>query len=163
MDEGRVVGVEIDVRRLLDDGQQAEEIEQAIAATNKAVERGQDTVVYTSRNIISGLNDAHSLQIGQRVSGSLVQVIAALTHRPRYLVAKGGITSSDVATAGLGARRAMILGQVLPGVPVWELGDETRYPGIAYIVFPGNVGSECALVDIRNRLGEYQYGVRSKE
>ena len=152
LSEGRIAAVEIDVRRLLDFKQQADEIEKTIATMNQAVEGGRDTVVYTSRNVISGRDNAHSLQIGQQVSGSLVQIISALKHRPRYLVAKGGITSSDIATTGLGVRRAMILGQVLPGVPVWELGDETRYPGMAYIVFPGNVGSEHALVDIRNRL-----------
>jgi uncharacterized protein YgbK (DUF1537 family) len=42
----------------------------------------------------------------------------------------------------------MVLGQILPGVPVWRLGSESRYPGIPYIVFPGNVGNVEALADI---------------
>jgi len=75
-----------------------------------------------------------------------------LTLQPRYLVAKGGITSSDITTAGLGICRAVILGQILPGVPVWELGNEARFPGLAYIVFPGNVGCKNALVQIEERL-----------
>jgi len=41
---------------------------------------------------------------------------------------------------------------VLPGVPVWRLGLESRWPGMAYIVFPGNVGDDDALADIRQRL-----------
>jgi uncharacterized protein YgbK (DUF1537 family) len=59
-------------------------------------------------------------------------------------VAKGGITSSDVVTGALGARSATVLGQLLPGVPVWRVGGG-RHPGIALVVFPGNVGDEDAL------------------
>lgn len=46
----------------------------------------------------------------------------------------------------------MVMGQVLPGVPVWQLGEEARWPGMAYIIFPGNVGSDEALAEIRRRL-----------
>jgi uncharacterized protein YgbK (DUF1537 family) len=38
-----------------------------------------------------------------------------------------------------------VLGQVLPGVPVWQLGAEARFPGLNYVVFPGNVGGADAL------------------
>jgi len=64
------------------------------------------------------------------------------------LLAKGGITSSDVATQGLDVRRAIVLGQILPGVPVWRTGDESLHPGLAYIVFPGNVGDVHALANV---------------
>ena len=49
-------------------------------------------------------------------------------------------------------KRARVLGQLLPGVPVWELGDETKFPGLPYIVFPGNVGGPTALVEAVERL-----------
>ena len=68
--------------------------------------------------------------------------------RHAELLAKGGITSSDIATQGLGVQRALVLGQILPGVPVWQLGPETRYPGLGYIVFPGNVGGPQALAEV---------------
>lgn len=148
----QAMAIEIDVIQLLDTGQRAQEIERVIATMNKSIGEGVDTVIYPSRKLSSGRDSAHSLKIGKQVSDSLVQIIAALDHQPRYLVAKGGITSSDVATAGLGVRRAMIIGQILPGVPVWKLGDEARYPGMAYIVFPGNVGGKKALVQIEECL-----------
>jgi uncharacterized protein YgbK (DUF1537 family) len=78
--------------------------------------------------------------------------VQAISTRPRYLLAKGGITSSDVATQGLNVKRAMVLGQILPGVPVWKLGSESRHPGLNYIVFPGNVGDAQSLVKIVNML-----------
>ena len=37
---------------------------------------------------------------------------------PAFVVAKGGITSNDVAVKSLGVRRADVLGQVVAGVPV---------------------------------------------
>jgi len=42
----------------------------------------------------------------------------------------------------------MVLGQILPGVPVWRMGDESRYPGLVYIIFPGNVGSASSIGDV---------------
>jgi uncharacterized protein YgbK (DUF1537 family) len=67
-------------------------------------------------------------------------------------LAKGGITSSDVATKGLAVKRALVPGQILPGVPVWQLGAESRYPGLTYIVFPGNVGGPGAIADVVSAL-----------
>jgi uncharacterized protein YgbK (DUF1537 family) len=60
-------------------------------------------------------------------------------------VAKGGITSIQVAKTALGVNEALALGQIQPGVPVWRMGAESRWPGLAYVVFPGNVGDENAL------------------
>jgi len=41
---------------------------------------------------------------------------------------------------GLKMKRAIVLGQIIPGVPVWKLGEETTFPGMPYVVYPGNVG-----------------------
>ena len=68
--------------------------------------------------------------------------------RPRFLIAKGGITSSDVGTKALHVKRAWVQGQIGPGVPVWRTGPESRFPGIPYIIFPGNVGGDTLLRDV---------------
>ncbi|MCB0160008.1 MAG: hypothetical protein KDD83_17875, partial [Caldilineaceae bacterium] len=144
--------VEIAVPALLDDAGRDAEIARVRTALDASLARGEDVVLYTSRALVTGADSAASLAIGQRVSASLVAVVSGLTVRPRYLLAKGGITSSDLATAALGIRRAWVMGQVLPGVPVWRAGEESKYPGLSYIVFPGNVGGVDALVDVRTRL-----------
>jgi uncharacterized protein YgbK (DUF1537 family) len=82
------------------------------------------------------------------VSDALVQVVRAIALRPRFLIAKGGITSCDLATDGLGMRKARVLGQASAGVPVWELGPETAHPGMRLVVWPGNVGAPGALRDL---------------
>ena len=152
LESGKVKAVEISVHALLDDDRRNSEIDRAVRAVDQSLENGEDTVVFTSRKVVKATSDEENLTIGRRVSDSLIRIVQGLTCQPRYLVAKGGITSSDVATKGLGVRRAMVLGQLLPGVPVWQLGDEARYPGMAYIVFPGNVGDDRALAAIQERL-----------
>lgn len=147
-----LIGIEMEVDKLLDQSTQAAEIRRVTQATTAALENGYDCAVFTSRKLIAGDDAAASLAIGQRVSNSLIEVVRGLSIQPSYLVAKGGITSSDVATKGLGVVRAMVIGQPLPGVPAWRLGPETRYPDMAYIVFPGNVGEDDALVQLRRGL-----------
>jgi len=111
----------------------------------KALSAGQDVMVFTSRPRVGGDSPAGSLQISSRISEALVELVRGLEVRPRYLLAKGGVTSSDLATRALGVKRAMVLGQLVPGVPVWRLGLEAKFPGMTYVVFPGNIGGPDAL------------------
>jgi uncharacterized protein YgbK (DUF1537 family) len=143
-----VVSVEVQVQALLAEAQYDAEVARVTQAIEQALRRDADVVLFTSRALVTGADAPSTLAIGQRVSAGLVAVVRALATRPRYLLAKGGITSSDIATQGLGVKRAMVLGQILPGVPVWQLGPETRYPGLGYIVFPGNVGGPQALAEV---------------
>lgn len=152
LDSGRVTAIEIAVERVLSPTKRAGEIARAARLAEAAMRRGEDTAVITSRGLVVGDDATRSLAIGQQVSESLVAIVRAITTRPRYLLAKGGITSSDVATAGLGVTRAWVLGQLVPGVSVWQLGPESRYPGMAYIVFPGNVGEPRTLLDVVSAL-----------
>jgi len=147
-----IVQVEVRVSALLDETTRESEIGRAVGVVEEAIRGGKDAAVFTSRDLVTGNDAASSLEIGQTVSDSLVKIVTDLSVQPRYLVAKGGITSSDVATKALGIKRAMVIGQALPGVPAWRCGDETRYPGTTYIVFPGNVGEDDALAQIQKKV-----------
>ena len=140
--------VEVSVTRLLDEATRDDEVNTAHAAVEASLRAGMSTVVFTSRSVITGESAAASLRIAECVSAALVQIVRRLEVRPRFLVAKGGITSSDLATRGLEVRRAMVVGQVLPGVPVWDLGSEAKFPGMPYLVFPGNVGGPDSLAEV---------------
>lgn len=144
--------IEVRVKNLLDPVKKRMETTRVAEEAAVAIAEGNDTAIYTSRELIDGKDSESSLKIGRTVSDGLIEIVRQILIQPRYLVAKGGITSSDIAVKGLGVRRAMVMGQVLPGVPAWKLGPESRYPGMAYIVFPGNVGENDALVEIKNRL-----------
>jgi uncharacterized protein YgbK (DUF1537 family) len=143
-----ISGRGISVEGLLDDGRREDEIVRVAQFVNAALQGDGDVVIYTSREYITNEDSEESLGIGNRISEGIISILRLISARPRYLVAKGGITASDVATRGLSVKRAMVPGQILPGVPVWQLGPESRYPGMPYIVFPGNVGGSEALADV---------------
>ncbi|MCP4425744.1 MAG: hypothetical protein GY803_14705 [Chloroflexi bacterium] len=152
LQETAVCPVEARVEALLGDASQVVEIGRVVGLVDAALTAGQDVVVYTSRRLVVGENGRSGLEIGKRISDSLVQIVQGIGTRPRYLVAKGGITSSDTATKALGVRRAIVAGQILPGVPVWQLGAGSRFPNLPYVVFPGNVGDADALATLVLRL-----------
>ncbi len=107
-----------------------------------ALERGEVGLVTTER-----VRREVGLDGGRAVSAALVAVVRRVGRRPDWIIAKGGITSSDVASEALGMRESRVAGQLLPGVPVWIGGPESRWPGMPLVVFPGNVGGPGALAD----------------
>lgn len=124
-------------------------LKEALLTAETDIARGRDVLVMTSRDLITGGNERESLDIGSTVARTLVQFLKRLTTRPRYIIAKGGITSSDMATQGLGMKRALVMGQAAPGVPLWRCDEEgCKWPGLPFVVFPGNVGGEDALVEL---------------
>eukprot|EP00927_Polykrikos_kofoidii_P035473 TRINITY_DN30028_c0_g1_i1.p1 TRINITY_DN30028_c0_g1~~TRINITY_DN30028_c0_g1_i1.p1 ORF type:complete len:819 (-),score=114.84 TRINITY_DN30028_c0_g1_i1:72-2528(-) len=140
--ESELYVIEVQVADILKDkGEEA----QALKVANQAdasIQKGRDVLIVTSRELVHGATAAESLDIGNRVSNCLVQALKQIQTRPRYLLAKGGITSCDLATKGLGAKNALVAGQAVPAVPVWLLGSGCRWASLPYIVFPGNVGTD---------------------
>lgn len=144
---GSAEGVGISVECILDPSRRRAVLEQATKRIDATIRTGRNVVAFTSRDLVTGTGADENLAIGSRVSEALVELLKGVVSTPRFLIAKGGITSSDLATRGLGVKRSLVLGQILPGVPVWELGVETRFPGLPYVVFPGNVGGPDALAE----------------
>jgi uncharacterized protein YgbK (DUF1537 family) len=147
-----ILHTEINVPGLLNDQHREDEINRVVKEVDQALHKGNDIVIFTGRQLITGKDAKTSLEIGQKVSQGLVSIVKRIKTAPSYILAKGGITSSDIATQALKVKKALVSGQILPGVPVWKLGDESRFPGLAYIVFPGNVGDENAVVEVVHRL-----------
>ncbi|MER6130376.1 nucleotide-binding domain containing protein [Streptomyces sp. NPDC001795] len=105
-ERGRIVEYELEVARLLDERRDAHIAEVATAAA-VALESA-DAVIRTSRTLVTGADADDSLAISRRVSAALVEAVRRVNavRRPAFVVAKGGITSSDTATHGLEIRRA---------------------------------------------------------
>lgn len=143
--------VTLDVHKILS-GADAQEVDRAATVANEHLAEGTHVVLRTSRNLVTGSSSTASLHIGQAVSDALISTVNQITKPLRFLIAKGGITSSDVATKSLGIRRATVVGQILPGVPVWRTGPESTRPDICYVVFPGNVGNDNALFEAFKKL-----------
>lgn len=142
--------LELPVTQLVSSTRIAETLVSAAAReASETLAAGKDVLVMTSRELVKGTDALSSLSIGSKVAQALVALMERIDVRPRYIIAKGGITSSDAATKGLRMRRARVLGQAAPGVPLWVCTEETsRHRAVPYVVFPGNVGSEDTLADI---------------
>lgn len=138
---------ELKVSLLLDERERDNHIQDVAERVSKDLAADRAVAVFTSRELVSGKGQA-SLDIGRQISRALVAVVSQLRQRPRLMVAKGGITSSDIATDACKVERAKVMGQILPGVPVWRCGPDSRFPGLPLVIFPGNVGSDDALVDV---------------
>jgi uncharacterized protein YgbK (DUF1537 family) len=143
-----VTGVEVQVEALLEAEKRIQEIENAARQLEQAMAAGHDALVYTSRRLVAKPDRGSSLAIGQSVSSALVEIVRRVNRRPAWVIAKGGITSSDTATRGLEIQKARVLGQAISGVPVWLTGPESRWPGLVYVVFPGNVGGPDAIAQM---------------
>ncbi|MBN2313887.1 MAG: hypothetical protein JXM79_08145 [Sedimentisphaerales bacterium] len=140
--------IELNIETLLSMPVRDELIRTTIKQIENVLSQGKDIVVYTSRKLITGNDDESSLHIGEQISQALVEIVRSIHVRPGYILAKGGITSSDIATKALKITRAQVLGQILPGVPVWRTGPESTFPDLPYIVFPGNVGGSDAITHV---------------
>lgn len=114
-----------------------------------------DCVLYTSRELIKTESKAESLAIARQVSDAVVAVVQAVREaRPAWIVAKGGITSHEVAASGLGIRRAEVQGQFYEGqISLFTATDAPEdVLGVPYVVFPGNVGGKGALAEVVEKL-----------
>lgn len=108
------------------------------SAVDTNLAAGHSVVVYTERGYALE-NHGDKLQSGMAVSDFLSQLVAQLTETPDFIISKGGITSHDIAAKGLAIKEATVLGQIVSGVPVWRAA-AGKFPGLTYVVFPGNVG-----------------------
>ncbi|MBQ9356602.1 MAG: hypothetical protein IJT98_04870 [Prevotella sp.] len=139
-------GVEVDVQQILDS---PEHLMRQTLDTILNIARARLTpVVYTTRKELR-IDDANQRQhLGQKVSSFLVDIVRKLPISPAYLVAKGGITSHDILTRGLGIKSARVMGQIVKSVPC------VMAHGFPYVIFPGNVGTDDSLREVYLKLTE---------
>ena len=155
--KGKIIELELDVRTLLDDASREQHVDDIAGQAAKLLrdnEADSDIVIRTSRTLVKGSDAVNSLVIARTVSAALVGTVRSIVSqiRPAFVLAKGGITSSDTATEGLEIRRAWCRGTMLPGIiSLWEPVTGLAQ-GIPYIVFAGNVGDDDALAAVVDTL-----------
>lgn len=140
--EKNVVPFELNVLSLLRGDEPSFPLDETLSA-------GKTAVLFTSRERVEGTDQ---LAVSRAVSAALLKLVSEVKVRPSFIIVKGGMTASEIATGALGIKKARVLGQILPGVPVWTMGSETRHPGLAYVIFEGNAGDESALTLAFNKL-----------
>lgn len=130
------------------------EIARVQAIINENIFQRKTVCVYTSRKRID-LGEGRKeeeLALSVKISDAVTKFVNTCKPTPRYVIAKGGITSSDIGTKGLEVKKAEVAGQIAPGVPVWKTGERSKFPNIPYIIFPGNVGDKETLREVVNIL-----------
>ncbi|MDX2228427.1 MAG: four-carbon acid sugar kinase family protein [Leptolyngbyaceae cyanobacterium bins.349] len=152
-----IVGVEVDVARLLDKTSDPRpallaEITAKVATIHAD---GKTPVVYTSRQELTFDHVQTRLDFGVAVSGLLMDILRHLPADIGFLISKGGITSNDTLSDGLALRTARLLGQVLPGVSMVRTPDtHPQFPNLPVVLFPGNVGDATGLATVYQRLSQ---------
>ena len=143
-------GLELEVDKVL--GEDKEHISSVIGKADKLLEKSKDTVIYTSRKVITGSSPEEYLKIGGIITDAMTEVVSGISVTPRYVISKGGMTSSNIIANALNMKRATVPGQISPGVLVLQMGSESKYPGSKLILFPGNVGGPTAISDVVLRM-----------
>lgn len=139
--------IEFDTHLVLEPEAFQEEMDRVIQQTERLLTTGQSVAIYTRRERLDLGDDRQEeeLKLSVQISDAVTSIVQRLSIRPKYLIAKGGITSSDIGTRGLSVKRATVAGQIKPGIPVWQTGEESKFPFMSYVIFPGNVGSKDTL------------------
>lgn len=139
--------IEFNSDLVLEENRFREEIDSVVKQEEELLKQGVTVVVYTKRKLLTLANDSKedALERSVKISDAVQSLVGRLNITPAFVIAKGGITSSDVGTKALKVKRANVLGQIRPGVPVWQTGEESKFPNIPYVIFPGNVGEQNTL------------------
>ena len=142
--------IEFNSDLVLNEDEFRKEIENTIEKEEKLILEGKTVIVYTKRRLLVIDNDTkeEALLRSVKISDAVQSLVGKLKVTPAFVVAKGGITSSDVGTKALQVKRAKVLGQVCPGIPVWQTEKESKFPNIPYVIFPGNVGELTTLREV---------------
>ncbi|GKU83851.1 four-carbon acid sugar kinase family protein [Niallia sp. NCCP-28] len=148
--------IEFNVHLVLEPDKFEKELDRVVETTNQLISQGTNVAVYTKRERLDlGENKKEEeLQLSVKISDAVTSIVKRLEARPSFIIAKGGITSSDVGTNGLEVQRATVAGQIRPGIPVWKIGSESKFPGISYVIFPGNVGTKTDLREVVEMLSQ---------
>ena len=142
--------IEFNSDLVLEENSFQEEIDSVVKLTEDLLVQGVTVLIYTKRKLLTLKNDSkeEALKRSVKISDAVQSLVGRLQVTPSFVIAKGGITSSDIGTKALKVKRANVLGQIRPGIPVWQTGKESKFPHIPYVIFPGNVGEEKTLREV---------------
>lgn len=139
--------IELDATLVKDDEAFEAEVKRCLAKEEECIQAGKTVCCYTTRALITADtgDKEDELRLSVKISDAVQSLVGRLNITPSFVIAKGGITSSDVGTKALAVRKANVLGQIRPGIPVWQTGEESKFPMTPYVIFPGNVGEISTL------------------
>ena len=146
--------IELDATLVADEEAFEKEVQRCLRLEEECIKAGKTVCCYTTRSLIKADtgNKEDQLRLSVKISDAVQSLVGRLEVIPAFVIAKGGITSSDVGTKALRVIKANVLGQIEPGIPVWQTGEESKFPMTPYIIFPGNVGEVTTLREAVEKL-----------
>lgn len=149
-----IVFIEFNQHKVLEENGLEDEVNRVVHLTEYNIKSGNTVIIYTKRERIDfPKGDAdNQIKMSVKISESITKIVSKLNIKPSFIIAKGGITSSDIGTKGLRAKKSLVLGQIENAVPVWLTGNEAKFKNMPYIIFPGNVGDNDTLKNIVEKL-----------
>lgn len=85
----RLITIELNVKKMLEFEESAKTvIEDAATRAEQEIPNGRDVLIMTSRELVTGEDEASSLDIGSKVAEALVNFLTSLKVKPRYIISK---------------------------------------------------------------------------
>lgn len=142
--------IELNSDLVLEGEQLFEEAGRVVKEVENLLLSGMTAAVCTKRKLLTMEHDTKEAALlrSVKISEAVLSLVRDLKVKPAFIVAKGGITSSDIGVKALGVKRAVVLGQIQPGIPVWRTDEKSKFPDIPYVIFPGNVGDDESLYKV---------------
>ena len=148
-----LVEVELDIGKVVDVGLRSGHVELVADRVANALAHS-NVLLITSRNVVRGAGQ-DDLAVARLASMALTDALLPLRGKePAWVIAKGGITSHDVAVHAFGIQRAIVIGQLGRGIiSVFRpIAANAGTVGLPYVVFAGNVGNEESLSQVIRQL-----------
>lgn len=146
--------IELNATLVKDEAKFKAEVARCLQQEENTIKAGRTVCAYTTRTLITADtgDKEDELRLAMRISEAVHSLVGKLSVTPAFVIAKGGITSSEIGTKALQVKRADVLGQAAPGIPVWGTSQESKWPSTPYVIFPGNVGEDTTLREVAEEL-----------
>ncbi|MFQ9879149.1 MAG: four-carbon acid sugar kinase family protein [Ruminococcus sp.] len=140
--DGQADFMEFQVNTVFEENGLEKEVERTVKAAEEKILSGRTVVIYTSRQLLApeNMTPEEKLHISVKISNAVTSIIGKLSVKPKFIIAKGGITSSDVGTKALRVKKARVMGQVKKGYPGMDDRRRKQIPWNAIHYFSGKCG-----------------------
>ena len=110
--------IELDATLVADEEAFEKEVQRCLRLEEECIKAGKTVCCYTTRSLIKADtgNKEDELRLSVKISDAVQSLVGRLEVIPAFVIAKGGITSSDVGTKALRVIKANVLGQIEPGI-----------------------------------------------
>ena len=156
LQQNNVLGLEINLKKLQDYlDNQSRFLTKFLDQIKTIHNSGKTVVIYTSRQQITFTSLEEKSNFEKLIFLLLTKITQNLPSNISFLISKGGTTSNNFLRTTLKLKSIRLLGQILPGCSIVKTSENnTLFPGLLILLFPGNVGDVKTLTNAYNILNK---------